>query len=478
MGSNNYTKEQIITAAVAEKCRRSFYFFVRQFWETISEEDPIWNWHIEYLCTQLEEVVRAAKERKPLPYTYLIINIPPGTSKSTIVSEMLMPWAWTLDQSLKFLCGSYSSTPTEDLSDKCKTIVTSEKYITLFGNILRSDAMTNLKTKHNGQRLATTVGGAATGIHAHIICIDDPLNVKSSTSEADRLTANNFMTKTLSTRKMDKRNTVTILVMQRLHEEDCTGYLLKQGVRIKHICLPAELPPIDKNSVFPVELRDKYKDGLLDPIRLNREVLDDQRKALGTYDYSGQFEQLPADLSNGIIKWGWFEIVDILVKGVQKFVLDTAYTVKKDNDPTGLMAYFVEDNTLYITNWETQRLEFPELVKHTINFAKRNGYTTESIIRVEPKASGKSLVQQLQRESDLNISEFESPDKDKVTRATAITAILEGQRVKLLRGAWNNDFLTEVCTFPKAAHDEAVDCLVMAVSKELGSSTDWDSWNP
>lgn len=460
------TQEQV----KAELCRRSFYYFVKEFWETIINETPVWNWHIEYLCNELQGVAHKVKDRLPNDYDWLIINVPPGSSKSTIISIFYPLWVWTIDYSQRFICGSYSATVSEDLADKAKKVFTHEKYRTYFPYVgVRSDAKTKLENKHNAERYTTSTGSGITGIHAHQIIIDDPLSTQNATSEVDRNSANKWITETLGSRKVDKAVTVSILVMQRLHENDPTGFLLsKDDIRCKHICIPAELPPLSDNNVYPIELRDKYIDGLFDPIRANLNILNSQRTLLGTYGYAGQFSQRPSDLSGGIIKRNWFEIVDKFHSDkVKRFQLDTAYTSKKENDPSGILAYFVEDNTIYITNWESHRLEFPELTKFVINNVQAHGYSDKSLIRVEPKASGKSLVQQIQKETNLNIVESDNPEKDKVTRATAVTAKMEAGRVKLIRGAWNDAFLDELSIFPKGKHDEAVDCLVEAVRNEL-----------
>lgn len=461
-------KEHDWHGALAEICRRSFFDFVQIFWDIVVTEKPVWNWHIKLICDDLQQIAERVKKRESKLFDYFIINVPPGSSKSTIVSEMYPCWCWAIDPSQRFICGSYSSTVSEDIADKCKKIFTSELYQNLFPEVgIRRDVKSHLENEQKGERYTTSTGSGITGIHAHQILIDDPLNPQQASSDVERETANKWISETLSTRQVDKEVTVTIIIMQRLHEVDPTGFLLtKKGLRIKRICLPAEI----SDSVHPEEYKDYYEDGLMDTKRMSREILDRMREQLGSYGYAGQFDQVPADLSGGIIKRQWFDILDESWNGkLIKFVLDTAYTVKKENDPSGLLSYFMRGPNMIITNFESVRLEFPELTKYTASFVKNNGYGNSSTIRIEPKASGKSLVQQLRQLTRLNVSEDVNPEKDKVTRATSITAKLESRRVKLLRGAWNERFLTELCMFPRASHDEAVDCLVMAVRAELFS---------
>lgn len=460
-----------------ELCKRDFYYFVQEFWSTIINENPVWNWHIKFLCDKLQSIALRVKNRLPAEYDWVIINVPPGSSKSTIITVFYPLWVWTVDYSQRFICGSYSSTVSEDLADKAKKVFVSEKYRAYFPGVgIRSDAKTKLENGHNAERYTTSTGSGITGIHAHQIIIDDPLNTQEANSEAERITANKWMTETLGSRKVDKKITVSILVMQRLHEEDPTGFLLDQpGLKIDHVCIPASLPKMEVNNVQPIELRDYYVNDLFDAVRSDWGVLEAQRKTLGSYGYAGQYDQRPADLSGGIIKRSWFEVVDIYhADKTKRFQLDTAYTKNSDNDPSGMISYFVENNNVYLTNWEDERLEFPKLCQWVVNQTAANGYNEKSIIRVEPKASGKSVVQQLSDTTKLNITESDNPEKDKVTRATSITAKLEAGRVKLVRGAWNQAFLDQVCTFPNAKHDEAVDCLVEIVRNEL-IDTGWPS---
>ena len=115
--------------------------------------------------------------------------------------------------------------------------------------------------------------------------------------------------------------------------------------------------------------------------------------------------------------------------------------------------------------------EFPELVKFIPQWVQKNGYTNRSRIYVEPKASGKSIVQTLIRETGLNVKEDKPPTKDKVARVADVSASLESGRVSLLNGDWNREFLDQLSRFPSAKHDDMVDCLVMAINKEIWSGS-------
>jgi hypothetical protein len=255
-------------SVIRRVCKRDFFEFVKEFWECISQEDPVWNWHIPYLCAEIQKMMERVFRGESKEYD-LVVNIPPGTTKSTIMSVMLPAWAWTRMPHTKFIGASYSEAlARDDLSLKTRDIVTSDKYKRCFPEIeLRSDQSTKgyFQNTRGGWRYAVGVNGSVTGKHAHVIVIDDPLDPNEAFSSADLKAANRWISETLSNRKVNKRVSITILVMQRLHQDDPTArFLLKKNVR--WIKLPAEV----EDEPHPKELAEHYVDTYLDPIRLDR----------------------------------------------------------------------------------------------------------------------------------------------------------------------------------------------------------------
>jgi len=456
---------------VADECRRSLFYFVKTFWDVIIAEEPVYNWHIPYLCKELQELSAYIVNRQKKPYD-LIINIPPGTTKSTVVTIMFPAWLWTQDPTLRIITNSYSADLSIEHSVKSRDIITSEKYRRLFPNVvLRRDksAKSSYENTATGARYATSTGGTITGKHGHLIINDDPLNPSQAASDTERETANEH-TKTLTSRKVDKANTPTITIMQRLHEMDVTGYLLsKKSEKIKHICLPAELA----DNVKPAEVRKFYVNGLLDPVRLSQEILDEQKTDLGSRGYSGQFEQNPIPAGGNIIKKDWFQYIhktdfERLHRNEPiVFFADTAYTDKQENDPTGIISTCRIGNDLYITHGRKWNLKFPDLIKAITPYVQANGYSSSSTVRIEPKANGLSVIDQLKVDTKLNVTKTPTPTDSKETRLNAASPIVECGRVFLIIGAWNEEFTDEVCGFPAKAHDEYVDLLGYAIEYHL-----------
>lgn len=474
-----------LLAVRRERCKRSFYYFFRYFWDTIVEDDLVDNWHIKYLCDELQELANDVIARKPKKYD-LIINIPPGTTKSTIATIMFPVWCWVVDPAMRFITGSYSASLSTEHAVKSRDIIRSDKFKELFPEIEMKedvDNKTNYQNQATGSRSVTSVGGAATGKHGHCLMIDDPLNPKKAASEVERKNANDWLDKTISTRKVDKRISVVILIMQRLHEEDCTGHLLKKkDKRIKHICLPGQIT----EDVNPEDLKDRYVDGLLDPQRMDWEVLEDMKTDLGSLGYAGQFLQAPAPLEGNLIKKKWFKYFDsgdLPPDIVKNFYTDTAYG-KEGSDNSATMCYSIHRNRLYVWNMWTCNLTFPKFIEAYMDFVVSNGYSFGSRCYFEPKASGISVVQQLRQQKTpgtdeyLNIIEDEPPNDSKITRVQAMAPKIEAGFVYLYQNAnWVEDFIKECIVFPNGNFDDQVDCLtaVLRLGLQLGGDLDVSS---
>lgn len=461
---------EFINSTLSEVCRRSFFAFLKEFWGVIIMEELIFNWHIEYLCDELQLLSKSIVAREVKPYD-ILINIPPGTTKSTIALIMFPAWLWTQDASIRIITNSYSADLSIEHAVKSRDVIISEKYQRYFPEvIIRPDkfAKTSYENTKTGARYVTSTGGTITGKHAHVILNDDPLNPSQAASDVARKTANEH-TKTLSTRKISKANTPTITIMQRLHENDPTGYLLaKKAAKIKHICLPAEA----SDDIKPVELRERYIDGLLDPVRLSREILEEAKVDLGSRAYAGQFEQSPTEDGGNIVKKEWFghcsrEDYRRMGNNQIVFFMDTAYTDKASNDPTGIIATCKINNDLYITGGKTVMLKFPDLIRWLPQWVGANGYSDSSSVRIEPKASGISIIQQLKEITHLNITNTETPTDSKETRLNACSPMIECGRVILVNDNWNEEFVEEVSGFPNKTHDEYVDLICYAIDYHL-----------
>jgi predicted phage terminase large subunit-like protein len=461
---------------------RSFYEFYKaafcQLHPGLAYDE---NWHAKYICDILQKETERVIAKLPREKD-LIINVPPRSSKSMIVTVIWPVWSWTKDPTLKFLRCSYSDTIATILSRQSKDLILTNWFQRLYGSKikLRGDLsgaghFGNVKT---GFMYAFGLDGTVTGVGGDFIIADDPQNPKKANSEVERESAIERWNGTVSNRLNQLEIGGRIIVMQRLHQRDLVGYLLdpKSGrpEDFIHVCIPAEY---DANLVKPIELKQFYTDGkYFWKSRFSEKVLSTERKK-GTLYFSGQFQQTPVPPEGNLFKRAWIDIIpaENISRNASEspihFFIDTAYTEDETerNDPSGIFTCFKKGDILYGVNFVEVWMEFPKLIAFIKEYVHQNGYSGYSAIYIEPKASGKSVVQQLRSESNLNVIEIEAEwiRDDKVTRATAVSPIVEGRRLKLIQGEksdWIDKYIGQLTSFPKAQHDEAVDTTVYALN--------------
>lgn len=468
-------KNQNLKERVAEESSKSLYVFLRNFWHILNEDEFQDNWHIKAVCDELqiygEQVIA---KRDALPDMH--INIPPGTSKSTMVSQMFQMWLWIHAPWLVMISTSYTQTLANEHSIKTKKIYESDLYQECFNAgyfrnrfgktmSLSKDTERDWENNYGGRRFATAK--TVTGVHAHIIIRDDPMGVEDAESEVQREAKHRFNDQTLPSRMKDKEKCPTITVAQRLHQDDTTGHDIENpDLEIYHVCLPAEL---SKNVTE--KYRKFYVKGLLDPVRLSKKVLKKQHDKLKTYGYSGQYMQTPFPEEGGKVKRDWFVILE--EADVPKDVdwdmwIDGAYTKETENDPSGIMicGFSRHTNKLYIKHAESYYLEMPDMLERVPLLTKEHKMSIEhSKTHIEPKASGISLQQMLLQDTLYDVYKIGGKLVNQGHEARLQTASpkIKAGRVNLCRGNWNEAFIDQICFFPNMTHDEYVDLIGYAV---------------
>jgi len=451
----------------ASICRESFYDFVKEFWEIIIPEKPVWNWHIKYLCNEIQYVSERVFKWLPVEHD-LIINISPGSTKSTIASVMLTPWVWTRMPSARLICASYTSTLAWDLSRKSRDVVKSDKYRSFFPEIkLRKDQDTKsyFANTLGGSRYSVGVGGSVMGMHGHILTIDDPVDPTQAISEAEMKTANAFLTDTLPTRVVEKGVVPTILIMQRLHEDDPTNKMIEVAkrraeiegteVKLKHICLPAE----KTKHIKPLKLRQKYKDGLMDPVRLPMEVLK-TFQAKGQYMYASQFLQWPVPAAGGMFKFERIE-VDVVPKkaSIIEKVRFWDKAASKDAGAYSVGVLMCKDSRGRFGVLDVKRGQWSSEVREEIikQTASIDGDDTIIGIEQEPGSGGKESVENTVK----NLAGFrvriDRPTGNKIERADPYSVQVNNGNVFITKGDWNDAYLNELQFFPFSKYKDQVD---------------------
>lgn len=465
--------------AKAELCKRYFYEFFCEFWDTIETVELKKNWHIKYICDQLQEVYEAWErgERQD----DVLINVPPGTSKSTICTQLFPAWLWTRKASIRVISTSYSADLSTIHAVKSRDVLKSDKYQEFYPNHITfksdTDGKTHYKNTKFGERFVTSTGGTVTGMHGDFIINDDPIKPlgAAGADSAALKQATAFIKETLPSRKTDKQRTVTIMIMQRLHDIDPAGVWLKsKGKRgkLRHICLPATLSA----NVSPAHLSEFYTPGMmvadnglektmfLDINRLGPEACAEAKEDLGSYGYSGQYQQRPSPEEGGIWSRWFIPVPDHLFPSPDDMDeygtdWDTAFTAKQTNDATAYCVSGSIGNRVYLDNLGYFRKEFPEMIRTMAQFPDPH--------HIEAKASGQSAKQTLV-ENKINAIEVLVIGGDKVARTRMATPTAEAGRVHVRESLLDRLYDDEeqgILSFPNGEHDDLNDAVVQAIQR-------------
>ena len=469
-------------AKIGVKCYNSFHFFFITFWKEMSGDELVESPHIKYLCDEIQKhamkVINGEFSMKTI-----IISIMPGASKSTIVTIALTAWVWLRAPWLASTNVSYSGRLSERHAKKARSITDSEKWRILFDDLFRevhgksfkiiSQNQNEMVNNFKGERFNTSVDGTITGMHADFIFKDDMQDPKQAKSDTERVHTNEWDQETLSSRHKKADCYLDIIISQRLHEEDLTGYTLNKDIDITLYQLPAEIT--NASEVHPKEAIEIYTDGILDPLRRPKHVLDGLKSQMTSGPYTCQYLQAPYNLEEQDIKPSMFEILEAEPKSniVWECWIDSAYTSDETNDPTGIIICAKVGNNLIIKNAYNVRKRLPQLLAFIKELGDANIFNTEKgRIHIEPKASGISLVQYLEEETDYNAvligkhnkREARLVQEGKDARHEIIKPKAEANRIKLIKGKWNDEYLVQVCGYPRAAHDEMPDVTGYAIN--------------
>lgn len=441
-------------------CEKDLLFFTRYIYKENHRRNFIVAPHFVLIANKLMDVINGKTKR-------LIINIPPRYGKTELAVKNFIAYGLAINPQSKFIHLSYSDDLALDNSSQAKEYVESEAFQKFWQMKLKKDAQGKKKwfNEQGGGVYATASGGAITGFGAGVpesnlfsgaIIIDDPLKPDDASSEAKRKAVNERYNGTIRSRVND-RNTPIIVIMQRLHEEDLSGFLLNggSGEEWEHLCLPA----LNENNEPLYTEKHTFKE------------LEQIRQA-NRYNFAGQYMQTPAPDEGGEWKKEWFKIVDKSEVPLNllrwELLIDGAYTKNTSNDPTGFQIGAKWGNNYVIYSSIDKYLEMPELLKFIPNHINASGLKI-ALTLVEPKASGKSLQQMINSTTGLSIAEIKTDfvNSSKIENARTCSSFIEGGRVILVKGAWNESFLNQVGTFPNAKHDEHIDLTCYGIERNL-----------
>lgn len=452
-----YSKQDAYWAAVAS----DFNVFLQQaFHELYPGQELMGNWHIDAIAYHLELCIEGKMRR-------LIINLPPRHLKSFIVSVALPAFLLGMDPTVKIFCVSYSDDLAKTLARDFRRIVESNWYQKIFPNVMPSKMTENeFATKAGGFRYATSVGGTLTGRGADFIIIDDPLKAGDAYSDKLRQSVNDWYTSTLLSRLNDKEKGIIILVMQRLHINDLTGFAGDNGGFHK-LSFPAFALNDEHIQVSNTEnyLR---KEG--EPLHAEREgmgILERLRDEVGSNNFSAQYQQRPETPDGAIFKLKWIKIIEqppiFDSSGALWVSIDSAQSTSETADYSAISFGYSNETGHYVLFAERGHWDYETLLAKALGYHHRYGERIFFI--VEAASNGISLIHSLRKRGLNCIHHF--PKDGKVRRAYEVVDIVESGRLHIInqkgKNDWVESYINELVTFPLGRYDDQVDSLVQVL---------------
>lgn len=497
------TKYELLLAEANRRLQRrrykgagGLYRFVQDFWYVLEPETPMVDgWPMEAICDHLEAVTHGEINR-------LLINVPPGFCKSLLVDVFWPAWEWAIGKHhLRYLTFSYSATLTERDNTRFFDLVSCGQYQQLFPHVrLVKVGERKVSNTGKGWKLASSVGGVGTGERGDRVILDDPHNVKESESDTVRTETVRWFREAMSNRLNDLQRGAIIIIMQRVHEEDVSGAILSLGLDYCHLMIPMEYDtgrqmPNDLGWVDPRAANDN--DGELAwEARFPPQVVAQTKREVGPYAWAGQYQQMPAPRGGGIIQRDWwqlyesddgkFPVFDLILAS-----LDSAFTEKEQNDPSGLTLWGLftdpvskRKRVMLVHAWRKhlafsgpreERLPNETHQRWVLRTQKNWGliewlkHTCERFkvekLLIEAKASGISAAQELRaRYKNLDFTvQLCQVSGDKVARALAVQPSFSQQMVYAPVRDWAEMVIDEMAVFPKGKYKDLTDSATQAL---------------
>jgi len=416
--------------------------------------------HLIALSEALEAIERGELKR-------LIVLMPPRHGKSELISLRFPCWYLARHPEDYMVQAGYAESIALTHSRQSRDIFISLEMTKLFPDIRHRperpgqeiivperQAAHEWGTKQGGSYYAVGIGGGLTGRGFNVGIIDDPVkDEEEATSQTIRDRVWDWYQRVFRTRA--EPDAAIIVVMTRWHQDDLVGRLLKQA------------QGDSASDQWEILHFKAIQDGqALWPERYPIEVLEKIRSSIGGRAFESLYQGSPTIAGGQIIKREWWRYFGEFPHFIRKLhSWDTAFKDKTQNDYSVCTVWGESQNGYYLLDVWRGRVEFPELKRVAVALYERD---IPDVVIVEDKASGQSLIQELQRNTRIPVLPVKV-DINKVARANSATPLIEAGRVFLPENApWLFDYIEELSAFPNATHDDQVDSTTQALAYMRG----------
>lgn len=444
--------------------RQDFGSFLRKVFHTVSPAEPfVDGWPVQAITHHLDQVARGDVRR-------LIINLQPRSLKSIAASVALPAFILGHQPHRRIICVSYSADLARKLSNDFRAVLESNWYKAVFPGTRIGrfkDSENEIETTYRGFRLATSIGGTLTGRGGDLAIIDDPMKPIDALSEPKRTAANQWFSNTLLSRLDNKRTGTIVIVMQRVHMDDLTGFVREGEDEWRMLSLPAiaehdETIPIGSGRFYGRSVGE-----VLWPTREPIEVLNQLRRELGSDIFWAQYQQSPVPPGGAMIKREWVMRYteppppDAILTTFQSW--DTAMKGGPDNDWSVCTTWHLTDDLRwYLVDLWRARVNYPTLKAKAEELAAK--WQADQVL-IEESGTAIGLIEELRFK--IPGVTGRKPEHNKEARMALASAKIEARQVYLPQHAsWLPELEAELFSFPGSKHDDQIDSISQALQND------------
>ena len=444
--------------AFDELCRQHFGAFAYGAFPVVNPGHRlIGNWHIDAISYRLEKMVTGESAGR------LVLNLPPRTLKSHLVSVCLPAWLLGRNPTARIICASYAEDLANKFSRDCRALIESTFFKRLFPSARldkRKATEGEFETTRRGSRLATSVGGVLTGRGGDVLVIDDPIKANDANSQPALAGAYDWFRNTALNRLDRPDKSVIIVAQQRLHVSDLSGILIEQGW--PSLVIPALAVERQDYPLADGELYQRPVGELLQPDWDSSQALEAIKLAVGSNNFTAQYQQNPTPPEGNMIKAAWLGRYQAALPRNQyrRVVIscDPAGKPGAHNDYTAITVMGVQPKQVHLLHAARGHWTVLEMRDKILSLAKE--FDVDLVI-VEDTSSGMGLIQFLREKPRLNVI-GRHPKDDKQARLSRHQGRFEAGRFLLpIEAPWLADFENELLAFPSGRYDDQVDALLL-----------------
>jgi predicted phage terminase large subunit-like protein len=413
--------------------------------------------HHQIIIEKLEAVERGE-------ITRLMVFMPPRHGESLLTTQLFPAWFLGRHPDRGIITASYAQDLADDFGRRVRNLLDEPLHRATFPHCQLSEysrSANRFGTTAGGTYFSVGIGAAITGRGAHLMLIDDPIKgAEEARSETVKRSLKEWYSSVARTRLQP--GGAIVLIQTRWHEDDLAGWLLSEhgGEGWDVLSLPA---------IAETDEPFRKAGEALWPSKFPVSELELIRRESGGAVWASLYQQRPAAAEGAIFKrdqWCFYDQVPEMKRIILS--LDTAFKTGTENDYSVIAVWGEGPNGYYLLSLWRDRVEFPKLKQTVASIANQwKAY----VVLIEDAASGQNLIQELKSSTALPVTPVKV-DRDKVSRAAAVTPLLESGRVFLPSGApWLQNFIDEHSSFDKGSHDDQVDTTTQALNFLRGSGT-------